>query len=194
MGRKLQESLGSSPGPHGEGRYTFLLSKGIYTCFLPFKSKCPSLSCFMVSQSRVLVCAARAVWTYLCYLLCDLTSNKVTCRETASPAWIPARNRGWPFRQCAFLTEAVGPLVLPGRSPQQELTSDQWEIPQKLRFQICVLGLIHGAQIPLGSLSCREGSLVPSQLRDSKQLLRNGQFLPVFPRTVKSHFCLTHVP
>ena len=39
-----------------------------------------------------------------------------------------------------------------------------------------------------------EDSLVPSQLSDSKQLLRSRQFLPAFLRTVKSRFCLTHVP
>jgi len=43
-----------------------------------------------------------------------------------------------------------------------------------------------------------EDSLVPSQLSDSKQLLRSRQFLPAFLRTVKSHsaspMCPKHQP
>lgn len=117
-----------------------------------------SISCFMVSQSCVQVCAAGAVWKCLCYLLCDLTSNKVTCRETGLPSLDSWKEERVPISSVCTLDRQNqwGPLGLPGCSHPEELTSDQWEIPQELRSQICVLGLIHGAQIPLGFPSCWE--------------------------------------
>ena len=84
VGRKLQESLGSSPGLKERVGTHFCWVRNLILGFTLQEQM--STSCFMVSQSHVQVCVAGAVWKCLCYLLCDLTSNKVTCRETGLPS------------------------------------------------------------------------------------------------------------
>ena len=155
-----------------------------------------SISCFTVSQSCVQVCAAGAVWKCLCYLLCDLTSSKVICRETGLPSLDSWKEERVPISSvCTLDTESLG---APGLA---------WLLPP-IRAHVRPVGNPTEAEVPdmcLGTHSwgsdtlgfpelLGEDSLVPSQLSNSKQLLRSRQFLPAFLRTVKSHFCLTHVP
>ena len=139
------------------------------------------------------------MWKCLCYLLCDLTSNKVTCRETGLPSldsWkeqraaissvciLDRQNQWGPWASLATPTHESSCQTSGKSHRSRGPRYVSWDSFMELRY-------------PWVPRAAGRG-LPGSQLSDSKQLLRSRQFLPAFLRTVKSHsaspMCPKHQP
>ena len=159
-----------------------------------------SISCFTVSRLRVQVCGAGAMRTCPCYLLCDLTPNKGTHRETGLPyldSWkkervaissvcVLGRQRQWGPWAC---------LAAPAHRSSHQTVGNPMEASVPDVSLGGAFGTYSWGSDTLGFPELLgEGPLVPSQLSDSKQLLRSRQFLPLSLRTLKDHLCPTHIP